>query len=69
MSTIESAVGDEQPAQEAPTADRPSPAPSDAIVDEWVARRLHNSPVSRATEAMNYLTLVAIPALKTALKG
>ena len=42
---------------------------TEALIDTWVAQFLHDSPVSRATEAMNYFTLTAIPALKAALKG
>lgn len=40
----------------------------DVVIDEWIARFVCNSDVSRHTPAMNHLTLIAIPALKTMLK-
>ena len=53
-----------------PAAPEAAPA-SDPIaeaVNAWVCEHIHNSPVSRATEAMNHLVKV-LPHLLTALKG
>lgn len=37
------------------------------LVDRWVQDLVHNSPVSRETEAMNHLTVTAVPELKRRL--
>jgi hypothetical protein len=38
-----------------------------ALLDDWVAESLANSPVSRVTEAWNYLATTALPALRVRL--
>jgi hypothetical protein len=37
------------------------------LLDNWVAESLSNSPVSRVTEAWNYLATTALPALRVRL--
>ena len=58
----------------APIATPPTtpPAPSkaaaiDLLLAQWAVEFLHDSPVSRATEAMNHFTTSALPALRQRL--
>ena len=65
-------------APEAPSATpfaAPPPAPPaaskaeaiDVLLAQWAVEFLHDSPVSRATEAMNHFTTIALPALRQCL--
>ena len=48
-------VADAAPAPKAPDYAK--------LLNEWINESIHNSPVSRATEAFNHLANVAVPAL------
>ena len=39
----------------------------DLLLAQWAVEFLHDSPVSRATEAMNHFTTIALPALRQRL--
>ncbi len=39
----------------------------DILLAQWAVEFLHDSPVSRATEAMNHFTTIALPALRQRL--
>ena len=57
-------------APEAPAAIPATTAHADAIdvlLAQWAVEFLHDSPVSRATEAMNHFTTIALPALRQRL--
>ena len=59
-----------EPAQEAVPAAIATTAHADAIdvlLAQWAVEFLHDSPVSRATEAMNHFTTIALPALRQRL--
>ena len=39
----------------------------DVLLAQWAVEFLHDSPVSRATEAMNHFTTIALPVLRQRL--
>ena len=52
------------------TTDPPTTSRAEAIdvlLAQWAVEFLHDSPVSRATEAMNHFTTIARPALRQCL--
>ena len=58
----------------APIATQPATQPTtskaeaiDLMLAQWAVEFLHDSPVSRATEAMNHFTTSALPALRQRL--
>ena len=58
------------PVSEAPPATPLATSKAEAIdllLAQWAVEFLHDSPVSRATEAMNHFTTSALPALRQRL--
>jgi hypothetical protein len=64
-------VAPEAPAAAPATVSATNAAPRaeaiDVLLGQWVVEFLHDSPVSRATEAMNHFTTTALPALRQRL--